>query len=122
MSSRGRRVFVGGLVPTVLAALGTFGAYDGHAHNPATMKGKGVIVDLMAAWCVPCIAQMKHFNTVRDAYAEEDVMILRSDTDRRESVGQIERWMKQNNARWPYAFDADGVSQKLKLKIPPRSS
>lgn len=94
--------------------------FDGYAHNLTTMQGKVVIVDLMATWCVPCIAQMEHLNTVRDAYAEEDVMILSIDTDRSESMAQLERWMDQNDARWPYAFDTDGVSQKLKLKILPK--
>lgn len=94
--------------------------FDGYQHNLTTMRGKVVIVDLMATWCVPCIAQMEHLNTVRDAYAEEDVMILSIDTDRSESMAQLERWMEQNKARWPYAFDTDGVAQKLKLKILPK--
>ena len=94
--------------------------FDGYAHNLTTMRGKVVIVDLMATWCVPCVAQMKHLNTVRDAYAEEDVMILSIDTDRGESMARLEQWMDQNDARWPYAFDTDGVSQKLKLKILPK--
>lgn len=94
--------------------------FDGNAYNLTTMKGKVVIVDLMATWCVPCIAQMKHLNVVRDAYREEDVMILSIDTDRSETMEMLEAWMERNDARWPYAFDTDRVSQKLELRILPK--
>lgn len=94
--------------------------FEGNLHNLTTMQGKVVIIDLMATWCVPCIAQMKHLNEVRDAYAEEDVMILSIDTDRSETMDQLSRWMEQNNARWPYAFDNDNVAQKLGLRILPK--
>lgn len=94
--------------------------FDGNLHNLTTMQGKVVVIDLMATWCVPCIAQMEHLNAVRDAYSEADVMILSIDTDRSDTMEQLERWMKQNDARWPYAFDNDNVAQKLGLRILPK--
>ena len=94
--------------------------FDGYAHNLTTMKGKVVVVDLMATWCLPCVAQMEHLNVIRDAYAEEDVMILSIDTDRSETMEQLQTWMERNNARWPYAFDTDRVAQKLELRILPK--
>lgn len=94
--------------------------FQGNLHNLTTMQGKVVIIDLMATWCVPCIAQMKHLNEVRDAYAEEDVMILSIDTDRSETMDELQRWMVQNDARWPYAIDNDNVARKLGLRILPK--
>ena len=94
--------------------------FEGNLHNLTTMQGKVVIVDLMATWCLPCIAQMEHLNTVRDAYREEDVMILSVDTDRTEGMDRLQVWMEQNNARWPYGFDTDRVAQKLEMRILPK--
>lgn len=94
--------------------------FDGNYYNLTTMQGKVVIIDLMATWCVPCVAQMKHLNEVRDAYPEDKVMILSIDTDSRESMDHLTEWMEQNNARWPYAIDNDRISQKLGLKILPK--
>lgn len=94
--------------------------FDGNLHNLTTMQGKVVIVDLMATWCLPCVAQMKHLNTVRDAYREEDVMILSIDTDRSEGMDRLQAWMAQNNARWPYGFDSDRIAQKLEMRILPK--
>lgn len=94
--------------------------FEGNVHNLTTMNGKVVVIDLMATWCVPCIAQMEHLNTIRDAYREDDVMILSIDTDRTDTMDQLERWMDQNGARWPYALDRDGVGQKLGLRILPK--
>lgn len=93
---------------------------EGNVHDPTSMRGDVVIVDLMATWCVPCVAQMEHLNVIRDAYAEDDVQILSIDTDRSETPAQLEAWMEQNDARWPYAFDTDGVAQKLGLRILPK--
>lgn len=94
--------------------------FDGNLHNLTTMQGKVVVVDLMATWCLPCVAQMEHLNTVRDAYREEDVMILSIDTDRSEGMDRLQTWMEQNNARWPYGFDSDRIAQKLEMRILPK--
>lgn len=94
--------------------------FEGNYHNLTTMQGKVVIIDLMATWCIPCVAQMKHLNEVRDAYPEEEVMIVSIDTDSRESMDRLTEWMEQNNARWPYAIDNDGIARKLGLKILPK--
>lgn len=94
--------------------------FEGDVHDLTTMEGEVVVIDLMATWCVPCIAQMEHLNAIRDAYPEEAVTILSVDTDRSESSEQLERWMEQHGARWPYGFDTDGVAQKLGLRILPK--
>lgn len=94
--------------------------FDGNLHNLTTMQGEVVIIDLMATWCLPCVAQMKHLNQVRDAYPEDKVTILSIDTDRSDSMEELQAWMERNGARWPYAFDGDNIAQKLQLKILPK--
>lgn len=94
--------------------------FEGNVHNLTTMRGSVAIIDLMATWCVPCIAQMEHLNDIRSAYPEDRVQILSIDTDQGESMAQLQDWMTRNHARWPYAIDNDGVSQKLGLRILPK--
>ena len=94
--------------------------FEGNYYNLTTLAGKVVIIDLMATWCLPCVAQMEHLNEVRDAYPEDQVLIISIDTDRTETMDQLQRWMEQNNARWPYAFDSDDIARKLGLKILPK--
>ncbi len=48
----------------------------------STLKGKTVVVDFWATWCVPCIAQHPLIDHVRQKYAQNnDVVFLSLDAD-----------------------------------------
>lgn len=93
---------------------------EGNPHNLTLHEGKVIVLDLMATWCVPCIAQMEHLNVIRDAYPEEKLVILSVDTDTRETREQLERFQERYDGDWPFAFDTDEVSRKYGLRILPK--
>ena len=93
---------------------------EGQVHNLTTAEGKVLVIDLMATWCVPCIAQMEHLNALRDAYPEDQVQILSVGTDAGESEDQLLRFKEQYDGRWPFARDTDQVARKLGLRILPK--
>ena len=65
---------------------------DGNAAEGATLdmakvKGKTLVVDFWATWCVPCIAQHPMIEEVRQKYAADpDVLFLSIDADDDHSV------------------------------------
>ena len=94
---------------------------DGVPHNLTRYQGQVLILDLMATWCVPCIAQMEHLNDIRDAYPPEKVQILSVDTDPSETREQLLRFREQyGGERWPFAFDTDDMDAKLGVRILPK--
>jgi len=42
----------------------------------AAQRGKVVLVDLWATWCVPCIAELPHLQEMSDELAADDFMML----------------------------------------------
>jgi thiol-disulfide isomerase/thioredoxin len=42
----------------------------------AEKRGKVILVDLWATWCVPCIAELPHLQEMSDSFAEDDFLML----------------------------------------------
>jgi thiol-disulfide isomerase/thioredoxin len=45
---------------------------DGRKVNLSSLKGKVIYVDLWATWCGPCLAEMPHYETLKNKYRENE--------------------------------------------------
>lgn len=54
-------------------------------------KGKYLLIDLWASWCVPCIKMMPHLQALEKAYADENIVFvaLSIDSDRLKWLNKI---------------------------------
>jgi thiol-disulfide isomerase/thioredoxin len=55
-----------------------FSAVDlqGNKVNLSSLKGKVIYVDLWATWCMPCMAEMPHFNQLKEKYKENPNVVF----------------------------------------------
>jgi thiol-disulfide isomerase/thioredoxin len=61
---------------------GVFVTPDGVSHRFAEFKGRGMVVNLWATWCAPCVAEMPSLEALSRALAPEDIAVLPLSSDR----------------------------------------
>lgn len=93
---------------------------DGRTVDLSTYEGRFLVLDLMATWCLPCIAEMAHLRTVTTGYDTTELAILSVGTDVTESDAQLEAFRERHGGTWDFARDTDGVARKYGLAILPK--
>lgn len=83
-----------------------FTAIDGREINLADMKGKVVLVDFWATWCVPCLKAMPGLKAVYDEFSERgfEIVGISLDSDRE----KLESYIEKEALAWPHYFDGKG--------------
>lgn len=59
-----------------------FLAQDGSKHRLGEFKGSGMVVNMWATWCAPCVAEMPSLEVLSKALAPQDIAVLPLSSDR----------------------------------------
>lgn len=60
----------------------TFTAADGTARSLADYAGRGVVLNMWATWCVPCVREMPALDELADAVKPSGIVVLPVSSDR----------------------------------------
>lgn len=80
-----------------------FKAVDGNDVDISTMKGKVVLIDFWATWCVPCMMELPNVLDVYKKYHSKGFEIVGISFDR--DIEPLKRVTKERGMTWPQYFD-----------------
>jgi thiol-disulfide isomerase/thioredoxin len=78
---------------------------DGGIISLDQYKGKVVIIDMFATWCVPCATQIGELTDLQSMFSGSEMVILSVDTDLRETKADVMEFMNDHpQADWTFAL------------------
>jgi len=81
----------------------------GGQFKSAELKGKVVIVDFWATWCVPCKAEIPEYNELRAKWKDKGVEFLGVTFDSGSDMDDIKAHIKELKMEYPVVMGSDGV-------------
>jgi thiol-disulfide isomerase/thioredoxin len=86
-----------------------FVAPDGSTHRLEEFKGRGMVVNMWATWCAPCVAEMPSLQALSKALAPADIAVLPLSSDRG-GADAVQSWYQQHGiTALPVLLDPKGA-------------
>jgi peroxiredoxin len=77
-------------------------------------KGKVVLVDFWATWCMPCVVELPQIQKAYDMYHDKGFEVVGVSLD--EDKDRLQQFIKQKQMPWPQFFDGKKWENKLAVK------
>src|SRR5690606_20540917 len=75
----------------------------------ASKKGKIVLVDFWATWCIPCRKNFPHIVEFQKQYAEQGLEVISVSLDDAEARGDVLEFLKEQGARFDNLISTLGL-------------
>lgn len=62
-------------------------------------RGKIVLLDVMATWCIPCYEEVTHLKQIQSLYPN-DVVVISTTADPTDTVAKLNQYRQNNNVTW----------------------
>ncbi|MDQ0964859.1 thiol-disulfide isomerase/thioredoxin/tetratricopeptide (TPR) repeat protein [Flavobacterium sp. W4I14] len=95
---------------------------EGRPVTTEMMKGKIVVLDFWATWCVPCMHEMPYFHKVFEKYRNnKNVMFMVVNSGANNTIEDARKWTKQNpQYQFPVYFNNDkNIGEKVGFNLIP---
>ncbi len=93
-------------VPADIVFLGS----DGAEHRLADFRGRGMVVNLWATWCVPCVAEMPALSKLAARLGPDDIAVLPLSSDRGGAEAVRRFYQAHDIGALPVLLDPQGAA------------
>lgn len=100
------------LEPPVVPPTITFLDADGAHHSLKDYAGKGIVVNLWATWCAPCIAELPSLDTLAGKLAGQGVVVLPLSSDRGGAAAVQHFYQQHGITKLPILLDPQGAAMR----------
>jgi thiol:disulfide interchange protein DsbD len=87
-----------------------FKTLDGAALSPANWKGKVVVLNYWATWCVPCRSEIPEFNRMHDDLSAKGVEVVGISMDQ-EGANAVKPYLEKNPIRYTIGLGTGDMEQ-----------
>ena len=104
-------------------ALNAFVDMQGKPVSPALLKGKIIVIDFWATWCIPCMQEMPYLQKIYDHYkSNPDIVFMITNSGARNTLANAQAWSGNKTYSFPVYYTNDPeVSDKFKFNTIPAS-
>ena len=71
----------------------------------SALRGKTVLINFWATWCIPCVAEMPSLERVYKKFKDREFVVLGVSVDQEGSL--VQEFLKQNGVSFPVMLDSD---------------
>jgi peroxiredoxin len=90
----------------------TLQSNGGEQVSLASLKGKVVMVNFWATWCVPCRQEMPHLQALYERYNSLGFELLAVNVEKNNAEG-ARKWLEETPVTFPVLFDPNNEVTKL---------
>ncbi|MGX5818725.1 TlpA family protein disulfide reductase [Chitinophaga lutea] len=102
-------------------SLAAFTDLQGKPLDTASLKGKIVVIDFWATWCIPCMQEMPYLQKVYDHFKQRpDVAFLVVNSGARNTLADAQGWSGNKKYTFPVYYNTDpAVGDKFRFNVIP---
>ena len=83
---------------------------DGNTFRLSEQKGKVVVINLWATWCIPCVDELPNFEKISEDFSDEVSVIAIHSLP---VTTNVSAWLSDYSYTIPFAVDEDGSVSEL---------
>ncbi|TWF45698.1 thiol-disulfide isomerase/thioredoxin [Chitinophaga polysaccharea] len=103
--------------------LNSFVDMQGKPVSAASLRGKIIVIDFWATWCVPCMQEMPYLQELYDQYKNHpDVVFMITNSGARNTLADAQAWSEHKKYSFPVYYNTDPeIGEKFRFNIIPAS-
>jgi thiol-disulfide isomerase/thioredoxin len=86
---------------------------DGHDVSFDQFKGKVVVIDFWATWCVPCRSEIPGYVALQNKYGKDGLVIVGISTDPANALAKVKKFIQKYGVTYPIVMDDGNIEAKF---------